>query len=170
MLALLLNAISVSAAGKCTFRANLTGDNEVPARATMAFGKASFKLNEDGSEIHYRIVVNKISSIFMGHIHLAASGVNGPIVVWLYPEVALPTPITTSPPFWSMGEFSGTLYTGTIVETHLTGLLAGITLSNLVAEIRAGNTYVNIHTNDFMGDPNTGPGDFPGGEIRGQIN
>jgi len=29
--------------------------------------------------------------------------------------------------------------------------------------------YVNVHTNDGMGDVDTGPGDFPGGEIRGQI-
>ena len=38
-----------------------------------------------------------------------------------------------------------------------------------VAEIEAGRTYVNVHTNDGAGDPNTGPGDFPGGEVRGQI-
>jgi hypothetical protein len=38
-----------------------------------------------------------------------------------------------------------------------------------VEQMRAGNTYVNVHTNDGMGATNTGPGDFPGGEIRGQI-
>jgi hypothetical protein len=26
-----------------------------------------------------------------------------------------------------------------------------------------------VHTNDGVPPPNTGPGDFPGGEIRGQI-
>ena len=31
------------------------------------------------------------------------------------------------------------------------------------------NAYVNVHTNDNVAPPNTGPGDFPGGEIRGQI-
>jgi len=35
--------------------------------------------------------------------------------------------------------------------------------------MRAGNTYVNVHTNDGVAPTNTGPGDFPGGEIRGQI-
>src|SRR5262249_21762909 len=34
---------------------------------------------------------------------------------------------------------------------------------------RGGNTYVNVHTNDGVPPANTGPGDFPGGEIRGQI-
>jgi hypothetical protein len=26
-----------------------------------------------------------------------------------------------------------------------------------------------VHTNDGVAPPNSGPGDFPGGEIRGQI-
>ena len=34
---------------------------------------------------------------------------------------------------------------------------------------RAGNTYINVHTNDGVGLPNQGPGDFPGGELRGQM-
>ena len=33
----------------------------------------------------------------------------------------------------------------------------------------SGNAYVNVHTNDGVDPPNTGPGDFPGGEIRGQV-
>ena len=39
----------------------------------------------------------------------------------------------------------------------------------LVRQMRAGNTYVNVHTDDGVTLPDTGPGDFPGGEIRGQI-
>jgi hypothetical protein len=42
-------------------------------------------------------------------------------------------------------------------------------LSALVDAMRAGNTYVNVHTNDGVDPVNTGPGDFPGGEIRNQI-
>jgi hypothetical protein len=32
-----------------------------------------------------------------------------------------------------------------------------------------GNAYVNLHTNDGVDGINTGPGDFPGGEIRADI-
>ena len=39
----------------------------------------------------------------------------------------------------------------------------------LLDAIRAGLTYVNVHTNDGVAPANTGPGDFPGGEIRGQL-
>jgi len=40
--------------------------------------------------------------------------------------------------------------------------------NELVVDAR-GNAYVNVHTNDGMAPPNSGPGDFPGGEIRGQL-
>jgi hypothetical protein len=43
-------------------------------------------------------------------------------------------------------------------------------MGELRAAMEAGNTYVNVHTNDGVGETNTGPGDFPGGEIRGQID
>ena len=33
-----------------------------------------------------------------------------------------------------------------------------------------GGAYTNVHTNDGVDPANTGPGDFPGGEIRGQIS
>jgi hypothetical protein len=36
--------------------------------------------------------------------------------------------------------------------------------------MNAGNTYVNVHTDDGGGAPNTRSGDFPDGEIRGQIH
>jgi hypothetical protein len=40
-------------------------------------------------------------------------------------------------------------------------------LAILLNEI--GGAYVNVHTNDGVAPTNTGCGDFPGGEIRGQI-
>jgi hypothetical protein len=58
---------------------------------------------------------------------------------------------------------------GTITEADLINELADMTIADLVAAIKAGNTYVNVHTNDGVGAINTGPGDVPGGEVRGQI-
>ena len=43
------------------------------------------------------------------------------------------------------------------------------TFADVVAKMRSGGAYVNVHTNDGVAPTNTGPGDFPGGEIRGQI-
>jgi hypothetical protein len=64
----------------------------------------------------------------------------------------------------------GVIATGTISAADLlVGPLAGEPLSALVELLESDGAYVNVHTNDGMGDVNTGPGDFPGGEIRGQI-
>jgi hypothetical protein len=52
-----------------------------------------------------------------------------------------------------------------------TSTVAGVPSGMPVLDaIRAGRTYVNVHTNDGIAPTNTGPGDFPGGEIRGAID
>jgi crotonobetainyl-CoA:carnitine CoA-transferase CaiB-like acyl-CoA transferase len=67
------------------------------------------------------------------------------------------------------GRVNGRLATGTITAADLVGPLAGQSIADLVDEMLAGNTYVNVHTDDGVAPPNTGPGDFPGGEIREQV-
>jgi hypothetical protein len=46
-------------------------------------------------------------------------------------------------------------------------VLTGGTLAALLDSIRVGHAYVNVHTSDGTATP--GPGNFPGGEIRGQL-
>jgi len=41
--------------------------------------------------------------------------------------------------------------------------------ADVLARIREGNSYVNVHTSDGVPPNNEGPGDFPGGEVRGQF-
>jgi hypothetical protein len=67
------------------------------------------------------------------------------------------------------GRHDGVLAEGTITAANLVGALAGHPLSDLLAAIADGRTYVNVHTNDGVDGVNTGPGDFPGGEVRGQL-
>jgi hypothetical protein len=43
-------------------------------------------------------------------------------------------------------------------------------MSDLLAAIAAGDAYVNVHTNDGIPPTGTGPGDLPGGEVRGQVD
>lgn len=153
--------VRTSAAASGNFAAHLEGRNEVPPRGTQAQGQATFKWSRDGGQIDYKLIVANITNVLMAHIHMAPAGQNGPIVVWLYP--AAPPPLSIP------GRFDGVLAEGSITAANLTGPLAGATLDDLLAALRAGNAYVNVHTNDFADPPNTGPGDFPGGEVRGQI-
>ena len=55
---------------------------------------------------------------------------------------------------------------GACTSADLEGDLEGRSLGALVRQMRAGNTYVNVHADDGEPPADTGPGDFPGGEIR----
>lgn len=136
----------------------LSGAEEVPPRATPASGLASFVLSSDHATLSYELSVFVILNVVAAHIHLGPAGVNGPVVAFLFGP---------APP--GGGLFNGLLATGTITEADLIGPLASASFDDFLGEIVAGNTYVNVHTNDGVDPPNTGPGDFPGGEIRGQI-
>lgn len=133
------------------FRAHLSGGEEVPPVTTEATGQAIFQLSKDGTELSYKLIVANIQNVSMAHIHVAPEGVNGPVVVWLYPS--------GPPPQLIPGRSSGILGEGVITSDNLVGPLVGHSLSDLVELIQAGETYVNVHTSQF-----------PAGEIRGQIS
>ena len=149
----------VKAAHPVNYSAQLTGREEVPLRETNATGHVTFKLSKDGLSLAYKIVVANIENVTAAHIHLGARGMNGPVVATLYGPV--------SP---GGGRKSGVLAEGTITSAVLSGDFAGHPLVDLVMAMNAGNTYVNVHTDDGAGDPDTRSGDFPNGEIRGQIH
>jgi hypothetical protein len=142
----------------------LSGDEEVPPRETHATGQVKLKLNPDGQSVDYVLEVKNITNITQAHIHMAPKGTNGGIVVWLFPSVKS----TTALPGGG-GPVGRLLIEGTFSAVDLRGALAGHPLSDLLDAIRAGNTYGNVHTDDGVAPPNTGAGDFPGGEIRGQL-
>jgi hypothetical protein len=144
------------------YSVHLDGRQEVPFRETRAQGQAIFRLSKDGTELYYKLIVANIYNVFQAHIHLGAPGVNGGVVAWLYPSSPPPVPIP--------GRFSGVLAEGVITDADLVGALAGMTLADLLAHFENSNAYINVHTNDFIDPPDTGPGDFPGGEIRGDIS
>lgn len=137
---------------------HLTGASEVPPRDTQAQGQFLYRISRDGTQISFKLIVANIDNVVAAHIHLGGPTEIGPVVV----------PLIADRPAGG-GSSNGVLSTGTITAADLTGPLAGQPLSALIAAIRAGNTYVNVHTNDGVGDPNTGPGDFPGGEIRATL-
>jgi CHRD domain len=140
------------------FVATLSGGEEVPARDTHAVGVATFKLSEDGTALQFKVNVANIDNVFAAHIHCGAVGVNGPVGVTLFGG----TP--------GGGVTNGTLAEGTITAPDPGNACGWTDLAAVLAAIESGNTYVNVHTNDGVAPPNTGPGDFPGGEIRGQVH
>ena len=156
-LALGLLALGSAASAGDNFVAPLSGGEEVPARDTAATGVAKFKLREDGTALLFKVNVSDIENVVAAHIHCGAVGVNGPVGVTLF----------GAPP--AGGAVEGTLAEGTITAPDPGNACGWADLAAVLAAIESGATYVNVHTNDGVPPPNTGPGDFPGGEIRGQI-
>jgi len=143
-----------------------TAEEVMPAgvvNESTARGNAIFQLTADGTALTYRLIVANIENVFMAHIHQGPAGTNGPVVVWLYPSTA------AAPAPTGGGRINGVISEGTITAANLMGPLAGQELSDLVAILTSANAYVNVHTNDGIAPTNTGPGDFPGGEVRGQV-
>jgi len=157
LVVMLVLALAPSAQAGDNFVATLSGDQEVPARDTQAIGVATFKLRQDGAALRFKVNVANIDNAFAAHIHCSAVGVNGPVGVTLF---------MGSP---AGGGVNGTLAAGTVTAPDPGNACGWADLAAVLAAIGSGDTYVNVHTNDGVAPPNTGPGDFPGGEIRGQI-
>ena len=161
---------------------HLSGDQEVfsgsPSPAdSHAQGQAIFDIAADQQSFDYKLIVANIENAVQAHIHCGPVGVNGPIVVWLYPN-----PSSTSALLGPTGRHAGVLVTGTVNNTvdppagnHVTPTTnpncpGGVaSFADVLARIREGNAYVNVHTSDGVLPNNEGPGDFPGGEVRGQF-
>jgi CHRD domain len=156
VLAAALTSAGLAHAQTKNFRTHLTGAQERPdPRETQAQGQAIFKVTEEGLE--FRVNVANIDNVFAAHIHCGDATVAGPVGVTLF---------MGSP---ASGPTNGTLAEGTITAPDPGNACGWADLDAVLAAIESGNTYVNVHTNDNVAPPNTGPGDFPGGEIRGQI-
>jgi hypothetical protein len=145
--------------GSRTYIAHLSAGSEVPANASQAAGQFILTVEKNGT-LSYKVISSNINNVVASHIHLAPFGSNGPIVQFLFGQPPVPA---------GGGAQDGILAQGTIDGTGLIGPLTGLGLNALIAAMDAGNTYVNVHTNDGVAPTGTGPGDLSAGEIRGQI-
>ncbi len=139
------------------FTAELSGANEVPARDTLARGNAVFHFSQDGAVLEYMLIAANIENVTASHIHCGAAGVAGPVGLTLFVGSA------------ASGRVDGVLASSFKTAPDVGNGCGWQTLADVEAAMLSGNAYVNVHTNDGVAPTNTGPGDFPGGEIRGQI-
>jgi hypothetical protein len=155
------------------FGTHLNGTEEVLTVAagaphpsqSNAQGQAHFTVNDDGT-VNFKLIASNIDNVVQSHIHCGRFGQNGPIRIWLYPNIGTSGTALTGP----TGPQNGVLAEGTFDPTGVICPAANVGTNMPVLDaIRAGLAYVNVHTNDGVAPPNSGPGDFPGGEIRGQL-
>ena len=130
-------------------------------------GQAVFRVSAGGDSVDFRLIASNIDNVIMAHIHCGRPGANGPIRMWLSPVIGP----TGAPGPNGSGPHDGVLASGTFSPTGVVCPASAVGQDMpLLDAMRAGLTYVNVHTNDGVAPVNTGPGDFPGGEIRGQLD
>ena len=106
--------------GSGAMKVNLTGAEEVPPVNTQAKGSGSFRVADDGT-VTGSVTTEGVSGT-MAHIHQAAKGQNGPVIV----------PLTKNGDTYSVPE--GRKLTPAQIDA-----------------LKAGNLYVNVHSNQHKG-------------------
>jgi hypothetical protein len=135
--------------GKRALKASLSGYQETPSISSPATGRFKAKIN--GDQIAYKLSYSGFTStVTAAHIHFAQFGVPGGIAAFLCGGGG-------KPPCPQSGEISGTITATDVVGPADQGIAPG-EIVELIAAMRAGFTYVNVHT-----------AAQPSGEIRGQI-
>ena len=138
-------------ASKYPYKAQMSGQNEVPPVQSNATGLAEFTVAEN-STMKYRINATGISEatgITSAHIYSGDEGNNGEVVADLW----------KTPQSKDKDTAYGVIFRGNVTDSFLKGPLQGKTLDDLMALMDSGDAYVNIHT-----------ATNPDGEIRGQLN
>lgn len=143
----------------------LTGYQEVPSVSTTASGDFNARISNDGSRIDWELSYADLEgAVQQAHIHFGQTGVNGGISVFLCTNLGN-GPAGTQPCPAPPATISGTIFAADVspnIPATAAARTQGINtgeIGELIKAIRAGATYVNVHSTLW-----------PGGEIRSQIN
>lgn len=134
-------------------KADLSGYEEVPAVSSTGSGELRLKVDNDSQLIEYELSYENLegTTTTASHIHLGQKGVNGGVIAFFCGGGGK-DPCTPG-----SGSFSGTLSAADIIGPAGQGI-APTEFAEVLRALRAGQIYVNVHTNKH-----------PGGEIRGQV-
>jgi CHRD domain len=140
------------------FQASLNGYEENPTLSTTGRGSFKGRLTIDG-RVEYELTYAGLESdITQAHIHFGRPSINGGIAVWLCGTPTLPGPAGTPPCVLGReGVVTGTFTAANVIGPAGQGIAAG-EFDELIAAIRTGSAYANVHTVTR-----------PAGEIRGII-
>jgi CHRD domain len=138
------------------FRAELKGRNEVPLTLSAGRGTLELKVNDDDTSVHFDLEYSGLlTAVGAAHIHVAQPDVNGGVTVFFCGTVPAGFPTRAACP--QSGAVTGDFTAADVIGLTSQQLEAN-NLPKLLAAIRAGKTYVNVHT-----------ATSGSGEIRGQI-
>jgi hypothetical protein len=138
---------------KLFFQAKLKGKNEVPPVDSDAFGVAKFMTNESRTKIKFFLEVKNIRDFVQAHIHFGEKDENGPVLAFLFGN-----DVATLSEQEGISTCEGVVM-GVIEDKDILENPTKVdSVRKLIKAMKAGKTYVNVHTEQN-----------PSGEIRGQI-
>jgi len=154
-----VGAVAAASGGGGKLDEALSGYQEVPALSTTGAGEFHATISDDDHAIRYRLTFSRLETdATQAHIHFENATNNGSIVVFLCSNLGNGPAGTQACPA-AGGTIQGTIRpvdVGALAAAQ--GIDAG-EFQELLRAIRAGATYVNVHS---VG--------HPGGEIRAQLD
>jgi hypothetical protein len=155
---LLVAGLTLATPGKKNrrnFEANLSGFQETPATLSVAgSGELEAELNSAGTSLTFELSYENLTGAAgAAHVHLGRPGTTGGVLFFLCGGGGKPPcPAGTS------ATITGTVTAADIQAIPAQGIAAG-EFDEVLRAMRAGATYVNVHT-----------AAFGSGEIRGHIS
>jgi CHRD domain len=152
---LLVASLAGAVDGKKNVKSDeLTGYQENPDVSSTGTGSFTATIDDDAQTITYELSYSAIEGgdAFAAHIHFGKRAVNGGVSAFLCGGGDKPACPATA------GTVTGVIDAADIVGPAGQGIEPG-SFAELVAAMRAGHTYANVHSPRW-----------PGGEIRAQIN
>ena len=156
---LLVSSLAVAEGGKKNLKAReLIGYQENPDISTAATGSFEATIDDAARTISYTLTYSGLEgTVQQAHIHFGKRAINGGISVFLCGTAVAPGPAGT-PTCPQSGTVSRTVGEADVIGPAGQGIEPSA-FHELVAAMRAGHTYANVHSSKW-----------PSGEIRAQIN
>jgi hypothetical protein len=156
-----VGSYAIAGSGSKNFNGSpMTGYEENPDVSTIANGSFTARLADDGKSLRYRLSYSGLEgTVTQSHVHFGKTAINAGISFWLCETAGTQSPSASTP---TCPAAPGGTVEGEITAAEVIGPLAqGIepmNLAEIVAAMRAGHAYANVHSSKW-----------PTGEIRAQI-
>lgn len=150
---------AVARADQLVFTGTLTGSQEVPPTGSAGIGSALVTLDTATNLLTVNVSFAGLGSpTIASHIHCCTPpGANAIVATTVPTFPGFPLGVTTGTYLMTFDLTAASTYNPAFITAH-GGTVAGA-MAAFIAGLESGQTYLNIHTTQF-----------PGGEIRGQLN
>ncbi|NUT56729.1 MAG: CHRD domain-containing protein [Thermoleophilia bacterium] len=157
-----VGSYAIAGSGSKNFRGSpLYGYEENPDVSSGAGGSFSARLSDVGQSIHYRLSYSGLEgTVTQSHVHFGKPAVNGGISFFLCGTAGFqpPAPAPAPPTCPQSGTVEDDIVAADVIGPAGQGIEAG-NLAEILAAMRAGHAYANVHSTKW-----------PGGEIRAQLD